>query len=465
MQHNQTPANTFNSMPQALLPPVVPPSSTQTLQTISHFGNLTGATVANQPNHLPTYINATTAQLPPPSPQTPTQLGLPTNSSILGNPTTQLTPAMTSVGTPIASAAPVLPTTSLMCVATSPQHSLASPRATTPTQFHHSSQPSPQMHAPATPPTLNAIATVTVATPATTTTAPNPVVLAPPPPINIHAVQEAKEKLKQEKKEKHATKKLMKELAVCKTVLSEMENCQFCTSGENEDKLLLCDGCDKGYHTYCFKPKMENIPEGDWYCYECVNKATNERKCIVCGGHRLPPVGKMIYCDLCPRAYHADCYIPPLLKVPRGKWYCHGCISKAPPPKKRSSSSKPRRERDSSASLSKRKDKHHNTSASCDHSPAHSIASTSFDEHHNNSIDTSRFQNQLTNHSWPFLLPVNTKQFPTYRKIIKNPMDLSTIKKRLQDLSYKSREDFCVDVRQIFDNCEMFNEDDSPVVF
>lgn len=29
--------------------------------------------------------------------------------------------------------------------------------------------------------------------------------------------------------------------------------------------------------------------------------------------------------------------------------------------------------------------------------------------------------------------------------------------------SYKCREDFCVDVRQIFDNCEMFNEDDSPV--
>lgn len=43
------------------------------------------------------------------------------------------------------------------------------------------------------------------------------------------------------------------------------QNCQFCSSGENEDKLLLCDGCDKGYHTYCFKPKMVNIPEGDWY--------------------------------------------------------------------------------------------------------------------------------------------------------------------------------------------------------
>lgn len=38
--------------------------------------------------------------------------------------------------------------------------------------------------------------------------------------------------------------------------------------------------------------------------------------------------------------------------------------------------------------------------------------------------------------AWPFLLPVNTKQFPTYKKIIKIPMDLSTIKKRLQDLVY-----------------------------
>lgn len=65
--------------------------------------------------------------------------------------------------------------------------------------------------------------------------------------------------------------------------------------------------------------------------------------------------------------------------------------------------------------------------------------------------------------SWPFLLPVNTKQFPTYRKVIKYPMDLSTIKKRLQDMVYKSRDDFITDVRQIFDNCEMFNEDDSPV--
>lgn len=42
---------------------------------------------------------------------------------------------------------------------------------------------------------------------------------------------------------------------------------------------------------------------------------------------------------------------------------------------------------------------------------------------------------QVHEDSWPFLLPVNTKQFPTYKKVIKHPMDLSTIKKRLQDMT------------------------------
>lgn len=38
--------------------------------------------------------------------------------------------------------------------------------------------------------------------------------------------------------------------------------------------------------------------------------------------------------------------------------------------------------------------------------------------------------------AWPFLLAVNTKQFPTYRKIIRNPMDLQTINKRIQHNEY-----------------------------
>ncbi|CAF4339177.1 unnamed protein product, partial [Rotaria magnacalcarata] len=28
--------------------------------------------------------------------------------------------------------------------------------------------------------------------------------------------------------------------------------CEICNSDDNEEKLLLCDGCDHGTHTFCF---------------------------------------------------------------------------------------------------------------------------------------------------------------------------------------------------------------------
>ena len=90
--------------------------------------------------------------------------------------------------------------------------------------------------------------------------------------------------------------------------------CQLCHLGDNESSLLLCDGCDKGYHTYCFKPVLTNVPEGDWYCYECINKATGAKHCLVCGNQG----GKnIISCATCPRAYHIDCLSPQLSKVSR----------------------------------------------------------------------------------------------------------------------------------------------------
>ncbi|CAB4061035.1 PHRF1 [Lepeophtheirus salmonis] len=38
--------------------------------------------------------------------------------------------------------------------------------------------------------------------------------------------------------------------------------CERCGSGEQEDSLLLCDGCDLGYHTYCLNPVLNAVPSG-----------------------------------------------------------------------------------------------------------------------------------------------------------------------------------------------------------
>lgn len=307
-------------------------------------------------------------------------------------------------------------------------------------------------------------------------------------------------------------------------------NCQFCNSGDNEDKLLLCDSCDKGYHTYCFRPKLDTIPDGDWYCHECMNKATGEKNCIVCGKKQSATNTRLITCEVCPRGYHIDCMNPPMSKAPRGKWYCANCISKKPQ-KKAVKKPKPNRDSESSEHPPLSPAASHSSAttneeigalaaanhalAAVNHAPAASAAvvaappmptqaapaaTSACDSapqsppppHVHAAMPTTPPAAQSTSaarkeklarklakelapckailddlevhdDAWPFLLPVNTKQFPTYKKIIKSPMDLSTIRKRLLDLTYKSKEEFCIDVRQIFNNCETFNEDDSPV--
>ncbi|XP_011893889.1 PREDICTED: bromodomain adjacent to zinc finger domain protein 2B isoform X16 [Cercocebus atys] len=65
--------------------------------------------------------------------------------------------------------------------------------------------------------------------------------------------------------------------------------------------------------------------------------------------------------------------------------------------------------------------------------------------------------------AWPFLLPVNLKLVPGYKKVIKKPMDFSTIREKLSSGQYPNLETFALDVRLVFDNCETFNEDDSDI--
>ncbi|CAH1242011.1 BAZ2B [Branchiostoma lanceolatum] len=229
--------------------------------------------------------------------------------------------------------------------------------------------------------------------------------------------------------------------------------CQFCRKGDNEAQLLLCDGCDKGFHTYCVKPRMTGIPDGDWFCSVCVAAATGEECCVVC---EKKVTVKAARCEHCPRVYHIQCLDPPLNKAPRGKWTCPECL-KAGIKGRRNRKSKETKEKDAGNSLSDdcpspmyvpdKKDKKAKNEASKDLAPCRTIL-PELEKHED---------------AWPFLVPVNTKQFPQYKKIIKRPMDLSTIKNKLRDNKYRSREEFAEDIRLICDNCETFNEDESAV--
>ncbi|KAJ3162734.1 hypothetical protein HDU86_003707 [Geranomyces michiganensis] len=54
------------------------------------------------------------------------------------------------------------------------------------------------------------------------------------------------------------------------------ELCEICGGGQDDDKMLLCDGCDRGYHLYCFDPPMSAIPDTDWYCPDCLRSSGDD---------------------------------------------------------------------------------------------------------------------------------------------------------------------------------------------
>lgn len=57
----------------------------------------------------------------------------------------------------------------------------------------------------------------------------------------------------------------------------EQTNCEVCGGSDREDRLLLCDGCDAGYHMECLTPPLDSVPVEEWFCPECEANNHNSR--------------------------------------------------------------------------------------------------------------------------------------------------------------------------------------------
>jgi transcriptional activator SPT7 len=64
-------------------------------------------------------------------------------------------------------------------------------------------------------------------------------------------------------------------------------------------------------------------------------------------------------------------------------------------------------------------------------------------------------------HAHPFLQRVNKREAPDYYNVIKQPMDIGTMMKKLKQLQYKSKKEFVDDLMLIWSNCLKYNADPS----
>ncbi|XP_051842281.1 bromodomain adjacent to zinc finger domain protein 2B isoform X16 [Antechinus flavipes] len=213
--------------------------------------------------------------------------------------------------------------------------------------------------------------------------------------------------------------------------------CQICRKGDNEELLLLCDGCDKGCHTYCHRPKITTIPDGDWFCPACIAKASGQTlkiKKLTIKGKKSNEQKKGRKLSLTGDTEDEDSATTSSSQKKGNK-----------DPKKRKMEENVSinlLKQESFTSIKKPKRDDSKDLALC------SMILTEMETHED---------------AWPFLLPVNLKLVPGYKKVIKKPMDFSTIREKLSSGQYSNLETFALDVRLVFDNCETFNEDDSDI--
>jgi len=62
-----------------------------------------------------------------------------------------------------------------------------------------------------------------------------------------------------------------------------------------------------------------------------------------------------------------------------------------------------------------------------------------------------------------FLEPVNLEDFPDYEEMIDHPMDLQTVRTKLDNRKYQMPEQFARDMRKIWNNCKIYNRHGSAI--
>uniref|UniRef100_A0AAR2JRJ7 E3 ubiquitin-protein ligase TRIM33 n=1 Tax=Pygocentrus nattereri TaxID=42514 RepID=A0AAR2JRJ7_PYGNA len=160
----------------------------------------------------------------------------------------------------------------------------------------------------------------------------------------------------------------------------------------------------------------------------------NEDWCAVCQNG-----GELLCCDRCPKVFHITCHIPSLRASPSGDWMCTFCRSLTNPEMEYNCDDDPPNKKDKSER-----------------------GLSSEDQRKCERLLLYIFCHEL---SVEFQEPVPSS-VPNYYKIIKHPMHLNLVKRKLQlkhPQHYQSPKDFVYDVRLVFSNCAKYNEADSEV--
>jgi len=102
---------------------------------------------------------------------------------------------------------------------------------------------------------------------------------------------------------------------------SWMDSCYTCGSSGAADTMVFCVDCGEAFHAFCVNApvrSMEASAVAGWRCPNC-------KICEICG--EVPQDdSRMLFCEMCDRAFSLDLLDPPLTSAPPGLWICGQCV-------------------------------------------------------------------------------------------------------------------------------------------
>eukprot|EP00538_Stauroneis_constricta_P006064 CAMPEP_0119546822 /NCGR_PEP_ID=MMETSP1352-20130426/1064_1 /TAXON_ID=265584 /ORGANISM="Stauroneis constricta, Strain CCMP1120" /LENGTH=2084 /DNA_ID=CAMNT_0007591549 /DNA_START=81 /DNA_END=6335 /DNA_ORIENTATION=- len=102
---------------------------------------------------------------------------------------------------------------------------------------------------------------------------------------------------------------------------SWMDCCFTCGSSGASDTMLFCVDCGEAFHSFCVNApihSMDAAAVASWRCPNC-------KICEISGDDPQDEL-KMLFCEMCDRAFSLDLLDPPLQSAPSGLWICGQCV-------------------------------------------------------------------------------------------------------------------------------------------
>ncbi|KAJ1185002.1 hypothetical protein NDU88_001798 [Pleurodeles waltl] len=246
---------------------------------------------------------------------------------------------------------------------------------------------------------------------------------------------------------------------------SENARCKVCRKKGEDDKLILCDQCNKAFHLFCLRPALYEIPDGEWQCPACQPSTARRNS--------------------------------------RGRNYAEDSVEEDEEEESseedeeeeeeeededyedvvglRLRSRKAAKSKQSTASRSARKSrpvrKKSSAVAKGSRQRAAPVNGADVDELvHQNKHGTRRqnlelqkcedILNKLIKYrfSWPFREPVSPEEAEDYMEIITNPMDFQTMLSKCTCSKYHTVQEFLTDIKLVFNNAELYNDHGTQVI-